>query len=104
MSESDALKALGAFPIVQAAVAVIILFAGMFLMRRGERDPKSSRPAPDQTVPQWLMMGPAHDAISAIHDIAEQGRRQIEVQERCEAHLMNIKAVLEAIRNESRMR
>lgn len=84
MFESKALEALGAFPIVQAAVAILVVLAGIYLMRRGEKDKKPSSIEP---VPQWLMMGPAHDAIGAVHDIAEQGRVQIHILERIETVL-----------------
>src|ERR1700675_3470731 len=83
MFETEALKSLGAFPIVQAAVALLVLLAGIWLMRRGERDKKIE--APDQ-IPQWIMMGPAHDAIGAVHDIAEQCRRNTELLGRIEEH------------------
>lgn len=53
MFESEALKSLGAFPIVQATVAFVVIFACVWLMRRGEKDKK-----PPDPMPQWLMMGP----------------------------------------------
>jgi hypothetical protein len=106
MFETEALKSLGSYPLVQAAVAILILMAGVWVVFRGERDKKSSDP-----IPQWTMMGPMHDAIGAIHDMAEQGRKQCDLLERSEAHLQHLsetaragQAILEMIRNESRLR
>jgi hypothetical protein len=108
MFETEALKTLGAFPLVQAGLVVLMFLSGIWLMFRGERDKKSQ--APD-TIPQWTMMGPMHDAIGAIHDMAEQGRKQTDVLERIEQHAgraaedaRQAVGILEAIRNESRLR
>lgn len=70
MSETDAFKALGQWPIIQAAVALVVIFAGLWLMRRGERDKK-----PPDPMPQWLMMGPLHDMMMSVHEVAEETRR-----------------------------
>lgn len=106
MFESEALKSLGAFPIVQGAVAFVVVFAGLWLMRRGEKDKK-----PEQPIPQWLMMGPLHDMMQSVHEVAEQGRRSNDLLreikdiagDQLRQSEMN-KATLEAIRNESRLR
>jgi hypothetical protein len=109
MSEAEALKSLGAFPVVQAAVAIIIILVGILAFLRGGRDRKNSDAIP--TIPPWLMMGPAHDAIGAIHDMAEQSRQQTKMLERIESvtsdllkETHNNTSVLEMIRNESRLR
>jgi hypothetical protein len=101
MSETEALKALGAFPVVQAAVAILVILAGIWMVLRGSRD---QRPEKQETIPQWLMMGPAHDAISAIHDMNEQSRQQVDLLERIDVGVQACKTALELIRNESRLR
>lgn len=105
-----AFESLGSFPIVQAAVAILILMAGYFLIPRGEKDGKAAQSGMG-TIPPWLMMGPAHDAISAIHEMNEQSRQQTELLKRIETILSellkevhNNTGILEAIRNESRLR
>jgi len=107
MSEAEALKSLGAFPLVQGALFVMVVLAGIWVFLRGTRDGKSGI----ATVPQWLMIGPAHDVMGAVHDIAEQIRKQTDVLERIEDHCRHTAdntrqctQVLEAIRNESRLR
>jgi hypothetical protein len=109
MSDAEALKSLGAFPLVQAAVALLVILAGIWLVVRGNRDKKTGDSG--STIPQWLMMGPAHDAIGAIHDMAEQSRVTNHILERGEALLNEIAKeqrettqMLELIRNESRLR
>jgi hypothetical protein len=108
MSEAEALKALGAFPVVQAAVAILVILAGVWMVLRGNRDKK---PATQETIPQWLLMGPAHDAMGAIHDMAEQSRVTNHILERQETLLKEVAKeqreqtqLLEMIRNESRLR
>jgi hypothetical protein len=110
MSESEAaLKALGAFPIVQAAAAVLIVLTGLFLIRRGERDRREA-PAPE-AYPHWLLTGPAHDMMRSIQQQSEQSRAELHILERIEDLLKEIAReereqtqMLELIRNESRLR
>jgi hypothetical protein len=112
-----AFESLGAFPLIQAAVACLILMAGYILIPRGERDAK--KPPPDAgMIPPFLMMGPAHDAIGAIHEMNEQSRQHIALMEQMVRHLDDVSentkdaihaihqttAILEMIRNESRLR
>lgn len=99
MFESEALKSLGAFPIVQAAVGIVVILTALYLMRRGEKDRKAVEP-----IPQWLMMGPLHDMMQAVHDVAEQSRRSNDLLERLDQSLLACKVALELIRDESRLR
>jgi hypothetical protein len=99
MFESEALKSLGAFPIIQAAVAFVVIFAGIWLLRRGEKDAKASEP-----VPQWIMMGPMHDMMQSVHNISEESRRQTELLDKINDSMLACKVALEMIRNESRLR
>lgn len=78
MSEAEAFKSLGAFPVLQAAIAILILLAGIWLVFRGGKDRKQNE---DSGIPQWL---PIHDAIGAIHAIAEQSREMIRLLGRIE--------------------
>ena len=107
MLETEALKSLGAFPLIQLAFAILIVGGGVYAAMRGTRDKNGSPPA----IPQWLMMGPAHDAMRSVHEIAEQGRVIIHVLERIENEAKTIAKeqreqtqLLELIRNESRLR
>jgi hypothetical protein len=106
MSETDAFKVLGQWPIIQAAVALVVIFAGIYLMRRGEKDKK-----PPELIPQWLMMGPLHDMMGAVHDVAEESRRTNDLLRENKELLSdalqearNTRQTLELIRNESRLR
>ncbi len=82
MSEIEALKALGPFTLVQAALAVMIVMGGYFALVRGTKDKTGNGSGYSSTYPPWVMMGPGHDAIRAIHDIAEQGRHRNVLLER----------------------
>jgi hypothetical protein len=108
MFETEALKALGAFPLVQAALALMIVGGGLYALLRGAREKNGNHPS---AIPQWLMMGPAHDAMSALHHSAEQSRKQNDLLERQNDLLekiveesRQITGLLELIRNESRLR
>jgi hypothetical protein len=121
MLETEAFRSLGAFPVVQLALGLLIIGGGLFALFRGTRDKNGHASA----IPQWLMMGPAHDAIMSLHQTAEQIRRthdlqareldlleKIEGNTRQNAEMLrailensrNNTAVLEMIRNESRLR
>lgn len=95
-----AFGALGQFPIIQAAVAILILFGGVYMAFRASRD-KGRVPDP---MPQWILMGPLHDMMEAVHDIAEESRRANDLLKECKDALLACKSVLELIRNESRLR
>lgn len=100
---ADLLKSLAGYPPLAALAGfAIIIGGGVWLLLRGERDRKSN--GNGQTLPAWTLYGPAHDTMGAIHDIAEQSRRQTDLLERIDAGIQGCKAALEMIRNESRLR
>jgi len=105
-----AFAALGAYPIVQSAVAITILLGALYLVIRATRDKAPPLP-PHEPVPQWLMIGPMHDMIGAVHDVAEQSRRTNDllrevkdVMSDAVRETQHARQTLELIRNESRMR
>ncbi len=106
---SKVFEALGGYPLIQAAVAILVFLVGIGLMRRGEKDRKAAENGNGQ--PNWTLYGPIHDVIGAIHELNEQSRRQVDLLERIEDVLrqssdisrMNMQ-LLEVIRNESRLR
>lgn len=70
MPETEAaIKSLGAFPVVQAAVALLVILAGIYLVFRGNRDKK-----PANGVPAWTLYGPVADVMKSIHEMTEQSR------------------------------
>lgn len=74
MLETEAFKALGPFWLVQAALAILILFGGWYVLVRGTREKNGNGGSSNSAIPPWVLMGPGHDAIGAIHDLAEQSR------------------------------
>jgi hypothetical protein len=98
-----AFAALGAYPIVQAAVALLILLGALYLVLRPTRDKPPPLP-PHEPVPQWLLIAPMHDLIKDAADIADHMRQQTKLLEKIEAALMACKVSLELIRDESRLR
>lgn len=96
-----AFGALGQFPIIQASVAVVIIIVGVFMILKASKDRNHHAPDP---MPQWLMMGPLHDMMKAVHDIAEESRKANETLKENRSILNACKSVLEMIRNESRLR
>jgi hypothetical protein len=102
-----AFEALGPYPIVQAAVALLILSIALLLVWRASRDKTPAR----EPVPQWLMMGPLHDMMMSVHEVAEETRRTNDLLSDCKdvlgdvlRELQHARQTLELIRNESRMR
>lgn len=101
---AEAFKALSAYPIIQGAIALLVLLVGVHVMRRGENDRKNGNGNGAPAIPGWVMMGPIADAISAIHEMNEQSRAQVKLLERIEEAQQANKVTLEMIRNESRLR
>lgn len=105
---AEAFKALSAYPIIQGAIALLVLLVGIHVMRRGESDRKNGNNGSNgngaPAIPGWAMMGPIADAISAIHEMNEQSRAQVKLLERIEEAQQANKVTLEMIRNESRLR
>jgi len=108
-----AFAALGAYPIVQSAVAITILLGALYLVIRATRDKPTAPPPlpPHEPVPQWLMMGPLHDMMQSVHEVAEQSRRTNDllrevkdVMSDAVRETQHARQTLELIRNESRMR
>lgn len=85
MSEVEALKSLGAFPLVQAALFVMTVLAGIWVFLRGSKDAKNA-----SLVPPWMLIGPVADLINSVRAIAEQGRATNHILERIEAETKNI--------------
>jgi hypothetical protein len=105
-----AFAALSAYPIVQSAVAIAILLGAFYLVIRATRDKPPPLP-PHEPVPQWIMMGPLHDMMGAVHDVAEQNRRTNDLLKEIKdgqgdmlREFQTARQTLEMIRNESRMR
>lgn len=96
-----ALDAVSAFPFIQVALAVLIVLAGVYIMTRGSRD---SAVKPPELIPQWQLMGPFHDMMQSVHEVAEETRRTNDLLERVDQSLMACKVALELIRDESRLR
>lgn len=103
----QAFDSFNAFPIIQVAIAAAVFYAIWAAATRGQRDsgPKT------EPVPQWIMIGPLHDMIGAVHDVAEEARRTNDLlrefkdlQNDILRELQHARQTLELICNESRMR
>lgn len=51
---AKALDALAGYPIIQAAVAILVLIAGVVFIRRGERDRKANGNGNGDATPRWF--------------------------------------------------
>jgi hypothetical protein len=71
MTEAEALKSLGAFPVIQAAVAIVVIGVSVWAVFRGSREKK---PVNGNGTPSWTLYGPVHDAMGAVHEMNEQSR------------------------------
>lgn len=99
---NKALEALGPFPILQGIVGILVVLACIYAALRAARD--KDRKPDQQQIPQWLMMGPLHDMMEAVHDVAEESRRANELLRESKDAILACKTTLELIRNESRLR
>lgn len=83
-AELESLKALGQFPIIQAALFIVIVGGGALATYMGLREKK---PINNNAAPQWTLYGPAHDVMSAIHEMNEQSRELNNILRRVEETL-----------------
>ena len=103
----QAFDSFNAFPIIQFAVAAAVFYAIWAAATRGNRD-SASKP---EAVPQWIMIGPMHDMMQSVHEVAEEARRTNDLlrefkdlQSDILRELQISRQTLELIRNESRLR
>jgi hypothetical protein len=104
----SAFDSFNAFPIIQVAVAAAVFYAIWAAATRGSRDSASK---PPELIPQWLMIGPLHDMMQSVHEVAEEARRTNDLLKDSNDILSDVltefraaRQTLEMIRNESRMR
>ncbi|MGB5902548.1 MAG: hypothetical protein WBH00_06810 [Xanthobacteraceae bacterium] len=91
----------------------MLVLSAIYIAFRATRDKPAAPPPlpPREPVPQWLMIGPMHDMIGAVHDVAEQSRRTNDLLREIKdvmgdtlRETQHARQTLELIRNESRMR
>ena len=69
----------------QIVLTIIGIVFGAYVMWKGlsdrnkHGDAAKERNVNSGEVPLWTMMGPAHEAIQTVHDIAEEARKQTTV-------------------------
>ena len=104
----SAFDSFNAFPIIQVAVAAAVFYAIWAAATRGSRDSASK---PPELIPQWLMIGPLHDMMQSVHEVAEEARRTNDLLKDSNDILSDVltefrtaRQTLELIRNESRLR
>lgn len=104
----SAFDSFNAFPVIQVAVAAAVFYAIWAAATRGSRDNASK---PPELIPQWLMIGPLHDMMQSVHEVAEQSRRTNDLLREIKdvmsdglREAQQARQVLELIRNESRLR
>lgn len=104
----SAFDSFNAFPIIQVAVAAAVFYAIWAAATRGSRDNASK---PPELIPQWLMIGPLHDMMQSVHEVAEEARRTNDLLKDSNDILSDVltefrtaRQTLELIRNESRLR
>jgi hypothetical protein len=105
-----AFAALGAYPIIQSAIAITILLGALYLVMHATRDKPPPLP-PREPIPECIMMGPMHDMMQSVHEVAEEARRTDDLFAGVKDLLgdnvretQHAGQTLEMIRNESRMR
>jgi len=72
---NETLRVLAPWPVAQGFFIIVIAFMGFMAIRRGDRDRRAGVSQRNVEMPMYLMGGPVHDAIGAIHDIAEESRK-----------------------------
>ena len=102
----SAFDSFNAFPIIQWAIAAAVFYGIWATATRGLRD-NTAKPE----TPSWIIAGPLHDMMGAVHDVAEECRRTNDLLRDIRDVMGDIlrenqtaRQTLELIRNESRLR
>lgn len=112
MSElvAEVAKVLQPWPIAEGFFVIVISFLSFMAMRRGERERKNGG-ASSMEIPMFLMGGPVHDAMGALHDIAEEARMTntllrsiIKGLDDSNRNMIQTHKLLEDLRNQTEMR
>jgi hypothetical protein len=103
---NEAIKVLAPWPLAQMIMISLVAGLGIIMMRKSDRDRKTDDTRIEPP-PLWSMMGPVHEAIQAIHDMAEEARKAnsthreiLEVVSDIHKTQIYIMQILEDIRNE----
>lgn len=72
------LASLASYPIVQGAVALLILYGGFRLMSKGTKDGPALAP-PSHDYPYWLATGPINDVFGAIYELKGDQEKILEL-------------------------
>lgn len=99
MFAESVLKAFANYPIIEGAVALLILYGGYRLMNKGAKD------GPAVEYPHWLTSGPVNDVFGAIYDMRNYYERLLdfEKEERTERrhHRERVLEILRSIERSS---
>jgi hypothetical protein len=97
------LKAFSSYPIIEGAVALLILYGGYKAINAGRKDgPQPPYPSTfSHEYPAWLMSGPVHDTMVHIASIKHEMVRCRELLTEIERHGTRQIQILEMIQNEN---
>lgn len=103
MFADSVLKALANYPIIESAVALLILLVGYRATREGKKDGPSPGPSYPSTheFPLWVLTGPVHDALVHIAATKHETTRCRELLEEIAKQELRQTHLLEFIWNEN---
>jgi hypothetical protein len=93
-----AVKVLAQWPTAEGFFIIVIAFLGLMTIRRADRDRKAGPPAIE--IPMFLMSGPLHDVMGAVHEISEQSRIQNELMKQMISELRRNNELIEWVGNQ----
>lgn len=76
---------------------LIVTLSGLAAWRGLTEKKDRSAPEDPRLMPLWTMMGPVHEAIQTVHDMAENDRSQLETLRHINTTLMDMARVLDNI-------
>lgn len=94
------LGALSGYPLVEGAVAILVVVVGLRALSSGRRDGPVT-PSSSHEYPPWLRSPQLVDAMDAVVDSARLSRRQLEVLEEVRREQREQTQLLEMILNEN---
>lgn len=94
------LGALSGYPLVEGAVAILVVFVGLRALSSGRKDGPVT-PSSAHEYPPWLRSPQVAEALDSIVDVPRLSRRQLEVLEEIRREQREQTQLLEMILNEN---
>ena len=93
-------EALSRYPLVEGAVAIIVVIVGLRAISAGRKDGPVA-PSPAHEYPSWLMAAPVVNLMERLHNMEDHNEHQVKLLEEIRKEAREQTQLLEQIANEN---